>query len=182
VTQGSLNLAAGAEVTVTSSIGLSVSDSELGLYNSSNFASSVSMQDYVQWGSAGHEREVVAVNKGIWTAGTFVSATPPLEYTGNGAQNGAQFWDSVLGIGEFDNGKNFKIVQNPAEDMLELEFSPNVENVQIKLFSILGQLVLTKNSNTESTMSIDVSGLSKGMYLVTLKSNNATQTTRFIKN
>lgn len=181
VTQGSLNLAAGAEVTVISTIGLQVADSELGLYDSSSFGSSVSMQDYLQWGSAGHQREVVAVNKGIWTAGTFVDATPPLEYMGNGSQNGSQFWGTALGIEEFENAANFKIIQNPTEDFLGLEFAQSLDMGEIKIHNILGHLVMSKQLNSETIVKINVSGYSKGLYLITVNSDYASQTKRFIK-
>ncbi|MCK7590101.1 T9SS type A sorting domain-containing protein [Subsaxibacter sp. CAU 1640] len=182
VTSGSLNLAAGAEVTVTSSIGLQVADSELGLYNSSSFGSSTAMQDYLQWGSAGHQREVVAVNKGIWTAGTFVSATPPLAYTGNGSQNGAQFWDAALSVGEFENSGNFKIVQNPTQDVLQLEFSQTLNQADLTVYNILGHIVMTEQLNSTNSAAISVSGYSKGIYFVTVASNSQSQTKKFIKN
>ena len=181
VTQGSLNLAAGAEVTVTSTIGLQVGDSELGLYNSSSFGSSTAMQDYVQWGSAGHQREVVAVNKGIWSAGTFVSATPPLEYTGNGSQNGSQFWGSALGIDEFNSVGNFRLIQNPVENNLFLEFAGVVDQGEIIVHNILGVFMTSKTIESESSTNINTSNFSKGIYFVTVNSNDATQTKRFIK-
>lgn len=181
VTQGNLNLAPGAEVTVTSSIGLSVADSEVGLYNSSSFASSVAMQDYVQWGFAGHEREAVAVNKGIWTAGTFVSATPPLEYLGNGSQNGAQFWGTTLGIDEFENDLKFTIVPNPIEDILRLNFKRVVIDGRIDVYNILGRLMITKQLSTTETVQMDVSGFSQGMYLIKITADTGSQTRRFIK-
>ncbi len=181
VTQGSLNLAPNAEVTVITSIGLLVADSELGLYNSSTFGSSTAMQDYVQWGSAGHQREVVAVNKGIWSSGTFVSATPPLQYTGNGSQNGAQFWGSVLGIEEFENAGNFKIIKNPAQDFLELEFPTVINQAQIKIYNLLGHLVISEDLNNKLGLKMDVSSFAQGIYMITVNSDNASQTKRFIK-
>ena len=51
--------------------------------------------DFVQWGSAGNGREDVAVAKGIWIAGTFVSGDEPFTYTGNGGQNGSDFWEAT---------------------------------------------------------------------------------------
>ena len=52
---------------------LSQSATDLGLYSDSNFASAASMVDFVQWGSGGNGRESVAVSKGIWTSGTFLT-------------------------------------------------------------------------------------------------------------
>lgn len=52
-------------------------DGELGLYGAPTFDAASAMVDYVQWGSADHGRESVAVEAGIWTAGAFVEV--PLE-------------------------------------------------------------------------------------------------------
>lgn len=48
------------------------SDGELGLYNASDFASATAIVDYVEWGSPGHERSVVAIEAGIWSNGAFI--------------------------------------------------------------------------------------------------------------
>jgi hypothetical protein len=69
-------------------------DSELGLYSTNDFANSDAMLDYMQYGSAGHMRESVAVSAGVWDAGTFVMPAPTGEsmaYVGGGA-NSAQDW------------------------------------------------------------------------------------------
>ena len=53
------------------------------------------MHDFVQWGSAGNGRESVAVGKGIWTAGDFISTAPEghsVEF--DGAGNAASDWKS----------------------------------------------------------------------------------------
>ncbi|MCH8329907.1 MAG: hypothetical protein IH946_00760 [Bacteroidetes bacterium] len=91
VQSGSLSLAAGADVTV-SGFSLNNTSSDLGLYNSSSFTSTTAMQDFVQWGGGGIGRESVAVAKGIWVAGTFISGTGPYYYIGDGTENGVQFW------------------------------------------------------------------------------------------
>jgi len=48
------------------------SDGEIGLFTGPNFDSADAIVDYVQWGSAGHGREAVAAEAGIWTVGAFV--------------------------------------------------------------------------------------------------------------
>ena len=54
--------------------GIGVDDGEMGLYSSNDFGSADSMVDYMQYGSAGHQREGVAVTAGVWDAGGFVPA------------------------------------------------------------------------------------------------------------
>lgn len=50
-------------------------DGEVGLYaNNSGFGDPANIVDYMQYGSAGHGREGVAVSAGVWEAGVFVAA------------------------------------------------------------------------------------------------------------
>jgi hypothetical protein len=181
VTQGSLNLASGAEVTVTTNISLQVADSELGLYDSSSFGSSVSMQDYLQWGSAGHQREVVAVNKGIWTAGTFVNASPPLEYMGNGAQNGAQFWGTALGILEFEDSSSFLLYPSPTNSVLTVQIKRAITNGKIHIYNLLGKEIYVQSINSVNAFLIDVSKFNNGLYFIKISSLEGSETKRFIK-
>lgn len=55
------------------SVTFNQTSSDLGLYNSSSFASTTAMQDFVQWGAGGIGRESVAVAKGIWATGAFLT-------------------------------------------------------------------------------------------------------------
>lgn len=52
---------------------LSSGSGELGLYSSSDFASSGDIVSYVEWGEAGHGRSSVAMEAGIW--GGFVATS-----------------------------------------------------------------------------------------------------------
>ena len=94
---GSLNLSAGASVTVS---GWQLSDdSDLGLYLASGaFSSSTAMVDFTQWGGShvNDGREGVAVAKGIWTTGDFITGNAPYTYIGDGNQNELSFWQATL--------------------------------------------------------------------------------------
>ncbi len=66
---------------------VSAADGEIGLYNTNSFGSASALEDYVEWGSTGHQRSSVAVAAGIWTAGDFVPAfgvSESLAYSGTG--------------------------------------------------------------------------------------------------
>ncbi|PSR05616.1 MAG: hypothetical protein BRD49_04470 [Bacteroidetes bacterium SW_10_40_5] len=94
VQQGDLMLNPGEEVTIAWN-NITASDQDLGLYNSNNFSDTAAMEDFLQWGSAGNGRESVADNKGIWTAGNFLTIATPYEYVGQGdPDQGVAFWDS----------------------------------------------------------------------------------------
>ncbi|MEL6853357.1 MAG: hypothetical protein AAFP92_32905, partial [Bacteroidota bacterium] len=77
---GSLNILPG-DIASFWNFSLDDSASDLGLYNSNQFASSTAMEDFVQWGAGGLGREAIAVSKGIWTAGDYVATLPSAAYS-----------------------------------------------------------------------------------------------------
>ena len=86
IISGSLNIPPGGILAI-SGFNLNNTAADLGLYETNNFTSSGAMHDFVQWGSAANGRESVAVGKGIWTAGDFISsalADHSIEFDGEG--------------------------------------------------------------------------------------------------
>lgn len=86
---GAINLGPGEVVTVTAStITISGSGDELGLFTNSQFSDANSMVDYVIWGErAGSTRESTAVEAGLWTLGERVDSISEgnsLQYVGEG--------------------------------------------------------------------------------------------------
>ena len=73
---------------------------------------------------------------------------------------------------------NFSYYPNPAKDNLRLSSAKPIENVQ--LYNILGQQVLNKDVN-ESKPNINVSNLSKGVYIMKVKIEDAVGSFKFIK-
>jgi len=181
VISGSLNLAAGADVELTSSVSLDAA-ADLGLYNTNSFGSTTAMQDFTQWGgsfSFPSGRENVAVAKGIWTAGTFINLPAPYEYIGDGAQNGSPFWDSLLSV-EDNKLDQFRIIHNPSSTKLLLSLPKQSETYVLDVFDVLGKKLLSKVLSSESP-AINVSKWNNGMYLIRLSTENEAQTKRFIK-
>ncbi|MDZ4699715.1 MAG: FlgD immunoglobulin-like domain containing protein [Rhodothermales bacterium] len=95
ILEGAMVIPAGGHLVVAFNA-LGSGDGEVGLYTSNAFTSAAAMADYMQYGSAGHTRESVAVMAGVWTAGAFVPAAESgatLAYFGSGATP-AENWDS----------------------------------------------------------------------------------------
>ncbi|WP_431135263.1 T9SS type A sorting domain-containing protein [Psychroserpens mesophilus] len=183
VVNGSLDLAPNAEVTLSAPGFLNDTAADLGLYlPTGSFGSAASMVDFTQWGSGGNGRENVAVTKGIWTANTFISAPPPYEYIGNGAQNGFQFWDTLLGINDFNRSLGIHLYPNPTHSILHIEFNSSETNLTLEVFDILGKQVLNRITDSEGFSNIDVSNLENGLYLIKIVTGDKTETKRFIKN
>ncbi len=74
-------------------------DGELGLYTAPTFDSAQAIVDYVEWGSAAHGRESVAVAAGIWTEGAFVEVpVEALALTSSGLpEAGFEDWSAEVG-------------------------------------------------------------------------------------
>jgi len=68
--------------------------------------------------------------------------------------------NSVVGF----NKANFKYSPNPVNNELNLQYTANMENVQV--INMLGQTVLTKNNIGATDAKLDMSGLQAGTYLV----------------
>ena len=94
VANGNLILQPGQTIELT---GFAIDDigSDVGIYLPTGaFSDPAAMVDFTQYGSAGNPREGVAVAKGIWTAGDFMTDLPEWCYTGDGTtENGVTFWD-----------------------------------------------------------------------------------------
>lgn len=86
--------------------------------------------------------------------------------------------EQVLSNKQFDTSS--LSITNPINNNLTIKgLSDNVN--EISVFSLLGQKVLTRTVNAESTLSIDVSGLVSGVYLVKLTGDNGSFTKKIIK-
>ena len=175
------NLGPGAQVTITSSVNFAEGDGEFGLYTSSAFSSPAAMIDYMQWGSAGHGREGVAQSAGVWTAGTFINVAPPFEFIGSGNDFGVNFWQTSLSINDAELGAGFALSPNPASDYLNATFKSNLSEGQIDIYDISGKLIYQKSISNTNSERIDISNWNQGIYLITVNTNESSQTKRFVK-
>ena len=92
--------------------------SDIAVYLDNQFGDATSMIDFMQYGEdvGASGRVDVAVTKGIWTAGEFVTGVSPFDYNGNGNENGASFWTGATGTA---NVRIFKV--DPAGDRFYLK-------------------------------------------------------------
>jgi hypothetical protein len=68
---------------------------------------------------------------------------------------------------------------NPVSDYLQVKLNAGLGNFDISIFDANGRKVTFLYD--EYSRRLDVSGLSSGIYLLNLKFNNSTYTTRFLK-
>ena len=168
------------EINISSSINFAVADGEFGLYNTNSFGSATAMEDYIQWGSANHQRESVAVAKGIWEDDTFINVAPPFEYNGNGSQDGVAFW-STLSTNDLTQENSLRLYPNPSKTQLNIEFNSVIDEGTIEIYDLLGKQIYGQSLTANNLIQIDVESWQTGLYLVKIKSNNSEATHRFVK-
>lgn len=86
--------------------------------------------------------------------------------------------DAVLGVTDNELAA-FSVYPNPTSDVLNIKASQDIDNVTV--FNLLGQNVASFTKNEITNSSIDLSELSKGLYLVKITSGDKTQTLRVTK-
>lgn len=175
----------GEEVNIGSTVAFAVADGEFGLYstNANGFGTGAvaNMLDYMQWGSANHQREPVAVSAGIWGVGTFINIAPPFEYTGDGTQNGVANW-STLGIDNFQEVSTFKLYPNPTNSILNIEIQNAISNGTLEVYDLLGKQIYNQTIIANNISQIDVANWNSGLYLIKISSEDSAETRRFVKN
>ncbi len=179
---------------------LVANSAEVGLYiNESNFGDAANMVDYMQYGTANHTRESVAVTAGVWTAGTtvdLVASGKTFSYFGGGATS-AEDWaagdptpgaanavataieseattpDSFTLLGNYPNPFN------PSTSIVfDLEFAANVS---LQVFDILGRAVYSAparslQAGSNHRIVVDAADLQSGMYVYQLTAENGNNT------
>ena len=194
---GSLKIAPGEFVTIdASSLGLSSSDGELGLYSDDSFSSSSSILDYVEWGSSGHQRASVAINAGIWSQGdmaTAFAADMSLLYDGNGdagsdwAEGAINECDENNIIGIQSNEEplfSFKISPNPVFGEASLKFynKSGTSRGLMYIYDQTGSIRMNEVIFVEDGYErrLDFSHLERGIYFIKIFSSDQSYYSKFI--
>lgn len=87
--------------------------------------------------------------------------------------------NSVLSVNNFESQNKVTVYPNPANSMFNLNANSNIE--QVAIFTLTGQQVMFVQPNANET-SINISGLSSGMYIVRSIVNGIESTSKVIKN
>ncbi len=89
-------------------------------------------------------------------------------------------FDQTLSTDSNELSSNDFFISNPVNNILEI--STNVTKIdQVEVYSLLGNKVLTQSTEALSSTSLDVAGLSAGVYLVTVDTPKGVFTTKVIK-
>jgi len=98
-------------------------------------------------------------------------------YTGNDIAIARYLGIENLSVNEFENKNIITVYPNPVKDVLQIEFiNDNVVNASFQIIDLNGR-VLVEGNLTSQTTKIDITNLSKGVYVV--KTNKFTR--KFVK-
>ncbi|MBK5212199.1 MAG: T9SS type A sorting domain-containing protein [Flavobacteriaceae bacterium] len=95
--------------------------------------------------------------------------------------NQAIYGDAPLSVFGFENNR-LSIYPNPVKNELFLNSKNSNTNLKIKILNIEGKLISVKNVGFEKQVSIDVSNLTSGIYLLYIKDENGNkEVKKFLK-
>lgn len=80
-----------------------------------------------------------------------------------------------------ENTNAFIIESNPVNTKLNIRFPLNIPKGEITIYSLLGKIIILKTIVNKDYISLDVSNLHKGLYLISINSEKGAITQRFIK-
>ncbi len=86
-----------------------------------------------------------------------------------------------LKVDSFD-GSNFSISPNPANDFVNISNSENIKVSSVKITDLNGRVVKQNSFDSVSDISMNVSDLSSGIYMMNINSNEGSVTKKIIKN
>ncbi len=86
----------------------------------------------------------------------------------------------ILGVEDQLQTNNFALYPNPVTTQINISFPASADNAEFALYNVLGERILQTNITTMKN-NVDVSGLSSGMYIASITSNDKTTSYKIIK-
>ncbi|WP_262151781.1 T9SS type A sorting domain-containing protein [Chryseobacterium foetidum] len=87
--------------------------------------------------------------------------------------------DLTLSVSEVKKEIKAKIYPNPTSGIVNVSTENEIESIII--YSLNGQILKTEKINREKKVSVDISGIPSGTYLLKVKTNNGEKTLKIIK-
>lgn len=90
------------------------------------------------------------------------------------------FVQANLSADEFSLENQIIVYPNPAKDMLHLETNPTILASNLSLYNMLGKKVLERNIKTNRHESLDISSLSQGIYVLSIKTDKGNYSQKLV--
>ena len=117
-------------------------------------------------------RSLCVYNGDVYAGGNFTTA-------GGDSTNYIAKWNNPLGVENNFMKEEVNIYPTPSTDKIYITHT-NSEEIEIKLFDIIGKQVNATIKNKNLITEIDVSGLSEGIYFVSVKTSEGILTKKII--
>ena len=180
---GPLNVPAGDSI-ILSGLTIPAGGASIGLWSNGTFPgtpNATQLWSFMQFGSAGHEYEGIAVSAGLWQAGTYAMGSTPLNRDNDYTSWGSSHWTGTIGINEFDFS-TIKINPNPFGDEFVISTNNN-QSYTVDIVNVVGQNVLSVKAVKQKEIRVNTSLLESGVYLLRVSYTNGNQTIkRIVKN
>ncbi len=89
--------------------------------------------------------------------------------------------DTTLNTDNFTLENAFTIYPNPTSNLLNITLNQNFKNIKVILFDTKGNAVINKEVQDLSVLSLDISTLSSGTYVLKIKADQEQFTSKIIK-
>jgi blue copper oxidase len=89
--------------------------------------------------------------------------------------------DSALGIGDLTFSKSIQIFPNPVYSYITLKLNLDLSDAKWSILNVLGETILEEKFNNMDNTTLDVSGLTKGVYFLKVNTAHKIVTQKFIK-
>jgi hypothetical protein len=95
----------------------------------------------------------------------------------------AKFTYSKILAVRFDGNNSLQIFPNPAKDILHVQVTGSNENALLQIIDATGRKVKEQKISIDgaTSVSVDITDLSKGMYHLLFKTNLKTEHQKFVK-
>ena len=100
---------------------------------------------------------------------------------GRGVFSG-MFTNTTLSSLDFSQSNNIKMYPNPATDLVNISITNYVGDLKVDLFDINGRLVKTKSVDFSGNYSLDLNGLTTGVYIVKLSGSELNYSEKIVIN
>jgi hypothetical protein len=85
------------------------------------------------------------------------------------------------GVSDITAENNVRIYPNPAKGTVGISFNQYIDKATIKLYDLMGQMVMAENNLSGSKMSIDISKLASGNYVIEISCEGNVLRRRLVK-
>lgn len=149
---------------------------------------------------------IIGTELGVWYCNNFDTASPVWRQSYNGMSNvkvtdldmrndnmvyaatygrgifSGMFTNTTLSSFDFSQSNNIKMYPNPATDLVNISISNYVGDLKVDLFDINGRLVKTKSVDFSGNYSLDLNGLTTGVYIVKLSGSELNYSEKIVIN